>query len=112
MQGVATALRVVVGELACIPLVEKQAPVGAAGRLVGVVVDSQEDPAPRWQSQRLQEQGKLLLAGGALDKLSDLGAYETDLVAQAPEKLGSEILKGETDDLVVEPVRANQQGHV
>lgn len=112
VQGVAAALRVVVRESGRRTPEQQQAPMRAAGRLVGVVVDGQEDQAAGGQTQGLQEECQLLLARGALDELRDFGTNEAGRPVQALEALGGEVLKGEANHLVVQPVRPLQQGHV
>lgn len=55
VQGIAAVLRVIVGELAGVVMVDQEAPVGASGSLVGVVVNGEEDPVTRGKNQRLQK---------------------------------------------------------
>lgn len=93
-------------------MVEQEAPVGASRRLVGIVIHSEKDPAAGGKSQRFQEEGELIGAGGTLDELGDFGTDEDDGLPQGSETLQAEVLKGESDDLVIEPVRSFQQGHV
>ena len=93
MEGVAPVLRVIVGKVSSAVMVDEQAPVGASSGLVGVVVDSQEHQTAGRQIQGLQENGQLLRTGSTLYKLCDLWANKCN------------VLKGKTNDLVIEPMR-------
>lgn len=108
VEGVAPVLRVIVGKVSGSTMVDEQAPVGPPGRLVGVVVDSQEDQAAGCQVQGLQENSQLLWTGSTLYKLCDLWANKRDGFTQAFEALRGKVLKGKTNDLVIEPMRTFQ----
>jgi len=108
VEGVAPVLRVIVGEVSGGAMVDQQAPVGAPGALVGVVVDGQEDQPAGHQVQGLQEYGQLLWTGSTLYELCDLWANKRNGFVQAFEALRGKVLKGKTDDLVIEPVRTFQ----
>lgn len=49
---------------------------------------------------------------GILDELGNLWADEDDGLSQDSETLSAEVLKGKTDDLVIEPIWPLQQGHI
>lgn len=86
--------------------------MGASRRLVGIVIHGEKDPAAGGKSQRFQEEGQLVGAGGTLDELGDFWADEDDGLPEGSETLQAKVLKGKSNDLVIEPVRSFQQGHV
>ena len=105
VEGVAPILRVIVGKVSGAMMVDEQAPVGAPSGLVGVVVDSQEHQTAGRQIQGFQENGQLLWTGSTLYKLCDLWANKYNGITQAFKAIRGKILKGKTNDLVIEPMR-------